>query len=792
MLRTRLLVALCVLALPGLLLAPVWTLAGLGAGEDDVLYYLPMRAYFAQLVEAGHWPWLNPWTGLGRPYAADPQTALAYPFTWLFATLPPLQAYPLVLWAHYSLALWGMYRLLRLQALEPRAALFGGIAFAFSGFMLAHRAHFTMQQAAAWTPWVFWALLRYAGPGNPALAAHRSRRSAAAELVFAPGARDPRDVRRLAIAGLLTAMPCLAGHVQVAALLALGSLVFLLVQPAPSLNTAWRFRLRVVLRWFVTWVCAAGVFAVQWLPTVEYLRQCTRTGRAWHDFVENSWHPLALVSWLMPMLLGQRTPNFFGTAWWGPRYSHQVELFAYAGVVPLLLAALSVRVAWREDPRRRAWLLLGLFALLVALGEYGPLCPILYFVPGSSLFRCPARALLLVNLALAALAASALHDLGAATSPKRDRLRALALDWTARPIWLAAGLLAAPLVYLLVCLPFVDAAVRTAAGSVLRPWNPAIWVPAALILSAILLLSVVARQWRRPGLLWLLSGLTALDLGVIGWTIDVPAQHAAPETLVAPADGADWLDRVRASGSRLWVVNARVQETPGEYVQPLDKAVANTNVLRGIPSLTDYGPFQPKSIVQRFGFKPWGETDEAARLLESTRWMRWYNVGWVLVCGELPAPADCELVTTTPQGWRLYECPSAGAAAMFESPSQPGVVRCVPRSPYEIVTPFDSWPMPVSNVKPREAATRRGTWPLLVLSQVALPGWTARLKKEELTIEPVDGVLLGVRVPPGEAGEVVWTYAPPGLQAGALISVLTVGVLIAALLWSLAPRAGRG
>jgi hypothetical protein len=159
---TRLVIALAVVLLPGLMLAPVWHNAGLGAGEDDILYYFPARTFFHDTIQAGHWPWLNPWTGLGRPFVADPQTAFWYPTTWLFAVLPPLWAYPASLWIHYSLALWGMYLLLRLTPLSRHAALFGGVAFAFSGFMLAHRAHFTMQHAAAWTPWVFWSLARLA------------------------------------------------------------------------------------------------------------------------------------------------------------------------------------------------------------------------------------------------------------------------------------------------------------------------------------------------------------------------------------------------------------------------------------------------------------------------------------------------------------------------------------------------------------------------------------------------------------------------------------------------------
>ena len=57
----RLGVALVVLLAPGALLTPVWRLAGLGASEDDVLYYLPARAFFHDTIRDGQWPWLDPW-----------------------------------------------------------------------------------------------------------------------------------------------------------------------------------------------------------------------------------------------------------------------------------------------------------------------------------------------------------------------------------------------------------------------------------------------------------------------------------------------------------------------------------------------------------------------------------------------------------------------------------------------------------------------------------------------------------------------------------------------------------
>jgi len=757
----RIVVLLAVVLLPGALLAPVWRLAGLGAGEDDILYYFPARTFFHDTIQAGEWPWLNPWTGLGRPFAADPQAAVWYPFTWLFAVLPPVQTYPLSLWAHYSLALWGMYRLLRAQTLDRRAALFGAIAFAFCGFMLAHRAHFTMQHAAAWAPWVLWRVQRFALAGG--------------------------GVSRFVSATLVLALQCFAGHVQIAALTVLGVLAFMLAYPphGPAGHKRTKATARaagplvappaVVVRWGLVCVFAAGLFAIQWLPTYDYMQLCTRVERTYRDFVENSWSPASVLGWLTPMLLGQRTPNFFDQAYWGP--SHQVEQFGYAGLLPLLLAGLALRGGWWHDARRRPWIILAALALLLALGERGPLCPLLYWLPGSSLFRCPARALLLVNMAVAALAATTLEDLGATVSPRRARLRALIIRWTSRPVVLSAAVVAVPAVLILAAYPFLNADLRGAALHALRPWAPAMWVPFVTALVTCLVLGFVVRRWRQPVLLWLLLPLAAADLGAIGWTIDVPAGHAGPQSLLTP-QATEWMDEVAESGDRLWVVTGRQGWLPGEYFASIDKAVANTNMLRGIASLTDYGPLHPRVVVEQFGFLPWGETLAADRLLADTSWMRLYDVGWVLLCDrDRPAPTGCDLVTITPEGWRLYRNPASAGWAMFEDAAQTAAVRTVRPSAARLRVWADTWP------------DERGERPRLVISQLALPGWIIRVDGQAVPAESVGG-LLAVRIPGGAAVEIDCAYFPPGLVSGALITLMCGGGWVLMAIWGGVERRG--
>jgi hypothetical protein len=764
---TRLVVALVILLLPGVMLAPVWRLAGLGASEDDVLYYFPARVFFHDTIATGDWPWWNPWTGLGRPFMADPQSAMWYPTTWLFAVLDPLRAYPASLWLHFSLAMWGMYRLCRAQGLNRWGALFGGIAFGFCGFLLAHRAHFTMQHAAAWTPWVFWRFQRFV------LAQPRASRAAGA---LVPATADTgvgryislwRHRVRFAEAAGVLALQSYAGHFQIVALTATGALVWALAHLPPGATHRLRGVFVLASRWLVACVFAAGLFALQLMPTLAYLRVCTRGERTFLDFVENSWHPASVVSFVAPMLYGQRTPNFFPHTYWGP--SHQVEQLAYAGIVPLLLAAMALRPGWRFDAKRRPWILLVIFSVLLALGQFGPLCPILYWIPGSSLFRCPARAMLLVNLAIAALAARSLNELFAPLNPERARFRAALIELTGRPLLRALIAVGVALVLALLVVPFVSPAKAAVGWRALRPWNPAVLVALAAVLVSLLSIGVAVRRWRNRAWLALPVLVTAVELGVIGWAIDVPAGVTSPAALLAPRAPADWMNELRDSGERLWVVTQRIDGKPGEYIDSLDKVAANTNILRGIPTLSDYGPLQPRSYVYRFGMQPWGESWKPLELLADMRWSRLYNIGWVLLCEpDWPAPAGFELAQVLTVG-RLYRASAASGLVLLEQAGQSAAVQWARPGSNELRANVDTWPP-----QRRGEAQVSADPPRIVFSELALPGWSATVNGTPAPIERVDGTLLGVRLKPATATEVTFRYSPPGLAAGIAVTATTV------------------
>ncbi|RMF77417.1 MAG: hypothetical protein D6744_11385 [Planctomycetota bacterium] len=695
-----------------------------------MLYYLPSRVWFAEMIAQRQPPWLNPWTGLDRPYLADPQSAVGYPFTWLFAALPVELAYPASLWAHYSLALLGMVRLLRAQRMRLPAALVGAVAFAFCGFLIAHRTHLAMQHAAAWTPWVFWRIERFVRLGG---------------------------ARRGASAAVCCGLQCFAGHLQVAALCALGAMVLTCPPRAGAI--------RRVARWATVWFAAAGLYGVQLLPTLLYLGQCTRTSQTYLQFTENSWNPLSVVGFAVPMFFGQRVPNAFDQRWWGP--SHQVEQFAYCGVVTLLLAWVAIRCR-RTDAQ--PWIRLLVFGLLLALGLYGPVCPLLYWIPGASVFRVPARAMLLCHLALAVLAATAVQQMTGRLRPEFARSRAAALSLTRRPVVVAVGVVVIPLVAAALAWPVAPTDTRTEIARVLRVWRPQILIPIAIWLLSLAALRWTARGWRAPARVWLPAIVLLADLSVIGWSLDVPRRHPGLTGVLAGAEKPAWVDRIPPASGRLWVIAQREGDTPGQYVRPLRRCVANTNILYGVPSLTDYGPLQPKLFAGRFGFRPWGECERPEPLLANQSLLDACDVGWILICDAAVRPPPGTPLIWTDDGSRLFRTADPRGMAFVAEQDISHTVRYQPLGPHRFNTIVDFW-TPADEPR-RDTAT-------LVVSRLALTGWSASIDGRPTPLRTWDHLLLACDVPTNRTVTIKWRYAPPGLPWGIGLTVVTAAALLA-------------
>jgi len=404
-----------------------WTPAG---GGDLASFLYPMLQFTGRHLKAGVLPLWNPYLYGGAPFAADNQAMILYPVNWLFLLLSPGVTYRLVehlSFFHFFLAGVGMYLCLRYMDWRPRltsprddrrrqnsrllhpwAALTGALAYMFSDVMLVHIGNLNIIAVAAWLPLVFLFLQR-------ALARY--------------------SIAQAATGGVFLALAALAGHIQIflyiLALLAAYFVYWALTTRPPA--RLWQGLFLLLLMLAVGLAIAAPVL----LPAAEMAQFTKRSDLDYREASAYSLPPAKLVGLLIPSFF-ERDPALH----WGPW--DRVEV-GYVGVLPLLLALLAVLL--RRQRVNLFLALLSIGALFIALGEYGILHGWLYqFAPGFDRLRAPARAVLLLDFGLAALAAQGLDAL-LRPLPRPQRASWRRFLKLAPWCWLGAVLFSAPLAY---------------------------------------------------------------------------------------------------------------------------------------------------------------------------------------------------------------------------------------------------------------------------------------------------------------------------------------------------------
>jgi hypothetical protein len=625
-----------VLVAPPLMLYTIW-LNPVSAAEDDVVYVFPLRKMVGEALRTrpggisrggeayrqGRWPVHNPLEATGSPMMADPQSSVMFPPTWLFAALNAKLAYSLSVFLAFSTAGGGAYVYLRKLKLVRPAAVFGAVAFMFCGFMVGHRVHLPMIQTAAMFPWGLWCveLLRDRGSPPQYLAAGTAR-PAAAFAWLAP----------------VLFLSAAAGHWAILTYMALAWAVYLLIRARPLARSA------VVA--LAAGLVAAALAAPQLEASFALLARSTRTHIGYATAGENSFFPASAVLALFPMLMGSQTPNFFPQRWWG--VWHLSETLSYVGLSTLPLAFAAI---WRlggkrtqassavADPARlhlgglvRLWTWLGVGAFVWMLGYYLPTYRLIYMLPVLGVARCPGRMLLVLDMALAVLAATAVHAVvcgpsGEAHLESLKRAVRRGVTLMLPVIMIATLLLVAMIAWAVslwptpIPLPFAGGAKDALAS--LRPGNPAVWMP--LVSAAVTILAV--RLWlaRPRGAAPLLIVLLLGDLFVITRFVDVPGGIVTgPDPELSPA--AAWLRANALPGEPVCVygVTRDYRDRPAELLSP------KTAQGLGIGTLGSYGAWHYPPRAHSFGFDTYGRNRDWAWLIRRNGLLSAYGVRYVL------------------------------------------------------------------------------------------------------------------------------------------------------------------
>ena len=400
--------------------------------QRDVLsVHAPWKAFGAEAMRHGSVPPFNPTWGLGQPFRGNPNALPLYPGNLLYLALPFWIAFNLHFALHWLLALFAGRALARSLGMKELAAAVAAVTYAGSGYVLSCLSFYNLVAVVAWWPLAMWGAV--------------------------VGGR-----RGIALGGLACGMALYAGEPVTVALAAVPLLL------AAGERHGWR-----------RGVAIGGAIGVVGLlvalpQVVAAARVADFTYRGAHGAIASeavtfALHPLRWLELVVPLPFGDPSRAGLG-GWWATLVSGNPPLFfsLYLGCVGLWLATLA--------GGKRAWWSLAVAGWTLAwlLGLSGELL----VRATAGLFRFPEKLLIWPAIALpllagwglermtagrgwrrAAIAAALLALLAAATASARPALarsaargserperaelwmREIAGGWT-RDLAIAAGLLA--------------------------------------------------------------------------------------------------------------------------------------------------------------------------------------------------------------------------------------------------------------------------------------------------------------------------------------------------------------
>ena len=358
---------------------------GLIVGDDSVASFYHFLTFAKSEMHAGRLPWWCPHIYCGVPFIASLMAPVFHPTMLLFLALPVQVAYHLSIVLASWVAGTFAYMYLRLMRLHWSSALIGSLALIFSGWVVTDAYHYARLQTFLHLPVV---------------------------LYFLEKALRDRRWTWYALAGVAAALQvhmshvemAFYSHVMVASYLA-ARLLGRAMGPEPK-------RLRhAIVGVLLAAVVAVGLAAPLVLPTMAFLPEATRAGRAYDFSAGGSLPPEELAELFMRNPFGywvnsrgfvfrpdKQTPYYWGNLD-GPRLQAD-----YLGMLTCLLALVGALFS----RRRLKWFCVAaaLATVLVALGRFTPVHSLFWrAVPVLAMFRAPAKWLFVATFPISLLAA---------------------------------------------------------------------------------------------------------------------------------------------------------------------------------------------------------------------------------------------------------------------------------------------------------------------------------------------------------------------------------------------------
>ncbi|MFL5132804.1 MAG: YfhO family protein [Microvirga sp.] len=552
------------------LAASIWPLTGTVVPWDSKNQFYPTLRYLGSALAHGELPLWNPYHFGGHPSAADPQSLLFTPTMLLFGWLvpePSMQLFDGVVFAHFLPGALAFVPLFRRRGWHPAGAVVAALIFMLGGSASARLQHTGMIFSYGFFPLAFWLL-------EEAL----DRRSYLYSLLFA-----------------VSAAMMVIGRDQVAFLCAL-TLVALAVQRiwmAPRSFAYLKSRLGLLV---LMGLVGGALLAVPIVLTMQFLATSTRPSFGFGVAAMGSLPPESLATILFGNVFGSLrwTYDYWGPDWHSlseGTWTDRATNYLFIGTIPAVLLLWHGIAGGRLFAREfRFFLVVGIVALLYALGRYTPGFEVIFdHIPGVNLYRRPADATFLINIALAFAAGYLVHRYATEGLPKWNRA-SLGRLWAALPL-LALGLLVAAI---------ASALAFAIEGGHVTPALIEIGISLAVATLAIAVITRMsgASRWREAMALVLVT-LTGAEL--IG-------RHAASALNAEPAERYTVFTKLppeQLQGLQILKRELAERNARGEYprveILGLKGAWQNASMVLGIEDIIGYNPLRLADYERAIG-----------------------------------------------------------------------------------------------------------------------------------------------------------------------------------------------
>lgn len=563
-------------------------------GDGDI-YGLSMQLFSRNLQV-----W-NPFLASGKSQLAEVGSQAVYlPAKLIMSIFPNCFGYNLLLLLHYSFAGYFTYRFIKELDLEEYAAIIGGIAFMFCGFMVAHKGHNTMVCVAAYLPCILFLLERYI---------------------------TTEKTRYLIIVSLVWGLSITADYTACSMYIGMVSFPYLIYR---FISKSGKNLKKALLKIVKTSICLYGLgtlLAAYYLfPILESLNTVTREKITYDFFIEYSFPIKQIGMILFPFLFGGEigSVGYFGQ--W-----NATEITGYTGILVLVIAITCVVYLWKKNSAVKFWTIIAGVSFLLVLGGNTPLYKIMYHVPLYNMFRVPARNWLECNFAVCILLAYGISTLIRENEEGFEKLYARlkrVFLWTCV---VGAGILVAIRIIVVLAQVFT---VNPQYADIIDKLNQNVSVSSisigvtiiAFVLAAIDIFFIKKNREKKS--FWLLTAcLVLVDLFPVAYyhdNIRTEDYQTCPTMQQEESSVAEWFNaNIDKDSSRIWDV-----ASVGTKIRDL---MPTKNQNKGIMSISSYGPVWDKTYADMTGFDAAGIVGSTSELIKSNQVLSMLNTRYLIV-----------------------------------------------------------------------------------------------------------------------------------------------------------------